>query len=92
MKIQYVTAFIEILEWFLITLVMFTVSVPTVALVVIVSLLITINFISLGQSFTDGRTQGDVTRNLEVCSHHYPSYGFYLRNKDLANEPCRSDW
>ncbi|VDM18800.1 unnamed protein product [Hydatigera taeniaeformis] len=45
----------------------------------------------LGQAFTEGKTQGDVTRKLEVCSHHYPSYGSYLRNKDLAEESCASD-
>ncbi|CDS35881.1 conserved hypothetical protein [Echinococcus multilocularis] len=44
-----------------------------------------------GQAFTGGRTQGDITRKLEVCSHYYPSYGFYLRNKDLAQESCTSD-
>ncbi|KAL5111854.1 hypothetical protein TcWFU_003858 [Taenia crassiceps] len=44
-----------------------------------------------GQAFTDGRTQGDVTRNLEVCSHHYPSYGSYLKNKDLAQQYCATE-
>ncbi|KAM3179668.1 hypothetical protein ACTXT7_000109 [Hymenolepis weldensis] len=40
-----------------------------------------------GQEFEFGKTIGELSRNLEVCSHYYPSYGLYLKKKDLGEEP-----
>ncbi|BHF61183.1 hypothetical protein SprV_0100415500 [Sparganum proliferum] len=34
--------------------------------------------------FSSGRTIGDASRKLEVCSHNFPSYGLFTKNRDLV--------
>ncbi|CAL8091267.1 unnamed protein product [Calicophoron daubneyi] len=42
-----------------------------------------------GYKFQVGKNFGNTTRDLEVCAHPFPSYGDYVREKDLASKYVR---
>ncbi|TPP65995.1 hypothetical protein FGIG_08686 [Fasciola gigantica] len=42
-----------------------------------------------GLKFQVGKNFGNITRDLEVCAHPFPSYGDYVREKDLASKYVR---
>ncbi|KAF5399110.1 hypothetical protein PHET_07570 [Paragonimus heterotremus] len=42
-----------------------------------------------GFKFEVGKSFSNTTRDLEVCAHPFPSYGDYVKEKDLANKYLR---
>ncbi|VDP84292.1 unnamed protein product [Echinostoma caproni] len=42
-----------------------------------------------GFKFQIGQSYGNTTRDLEVCAHPFPSYGDFVREKDLASKYIR---